>query len=1308
MFNLSFPSDTPTKARPAVSADHRVASVQNRRRRQSLRLARMLALCALACFGCWSPSLAGTPDDEMPPSFSRVSGMVPLKHSGLWGSHSPRLSVLYQTSNGIGYDQGFWSMQSFIPFAHQCGQQVTFFDLHGLFNQDGALGGNFGVGKRVYLSDLQATFGGFVYYDYRDTGFNKFQQISPGLDVFGNRWELHANGYIPTIADTRQALPDQFRGFSLFLDRYESAMGGADIELGVHLPLLEQFQPKLFAGAYTFDASGRRDATGWKTRLEASPADAMGLAVSLQDDQVFGTTANFGVEFRVSGRSLLSRRPFRDVARGLKRRPTQRCARDYLAGSTRRLHQIVIDQEDGMLARDPVNGDPLRFLHVAAGGNSDGSFEDPYATLTRALADPHYLAGDVDVIYVRGGVRQSVIHTGDFTLMADTQLLSNGPIQAVATQLGLRMLPFSGIDPELRELPQILGTVNLAENTTLSGFNIRTESALGSVVGDGVVAVNIRDNVVFNAFGSGIFLQNINIADSAGRITIHGNQTEGMVEFDEEGNVIPDTGAQFAGIAIVDSTRFEGDISDNTLNGNSDSGLFVSQTNFVGNVDKNTMSENGFSGFALLSSNFDGNITNNTVNRNRFTGLEMVGEFVDDDNDGNRDLLVNTFEGTIAGNQIDGINTIEGVTNPNESRLFKVDPKTREGSVEGGTGEQNSFGINMQGLDIIDAMIADNQLNNHIWGGLFIQDSRFSGQVTNNVANNNFADGISVINSDFVGQIVNNIANGNAFGGIFVEVGDFTATTGLFAGEILNNITNFNGGQGILVTGGDGSVASGDISGNLAEGNGEAGIVVLSETFSGTLFDNVANFNGSSGNFDGIFLGSQSVDGDVSFNTAIGNTKSGLFIGNSNSAFIGNIQANTLDSNLFSGLDIVAGTFDGSILDNQANFNGGAGLGIIATERLTGNTSGNWAMGNAQRGIFILSKEFIGDVASNTVSQNGISGLTFSVSEMFDGFVFGNIAESNDGTGIDLFLRGDAIGALDSNIANMNHTGILVLAEQLDSFAVTNNIANNNLFEGIKIQIFAQSPILDEVEANDTLATAQNIDTANFVLDFDMNILDSTTIPHLTINGTGDGTFDFYSFTANAGSLGIFDIDFQNFDTELFLFDSLGNLLAENDDAINGGDTGDGTPSGLGSFIEHTFDAFGQYVIGVGKFDSSADSGSITGNAPESGDTYTLQISIEDHPLGSSSGNTLGVVDVVGNQLQGNNGGTGRELVVENGGNGTMSLLLDNNTSLNQVDPGQFNFDLLNTGGGQFELFDFGNSTNVGTVGSSDGSVTVP
>ena len=107
-------------------------------------------------------------------------------------------------------------------------------------------------------------------------------------------------------------------------------------------------------------------------------------------------------------------------------------------------------------------------------------------------------------------------------------------------------------------------------------------------------------------------------------------------------------------------------------------------------------------------------------------------------------------------------------------------------------------------------------------------------------------------------------------------------------------------------------------------------------------------------------------------------------------------------------------------------------------------------------------------------------------------------------------------------------------------------------------------PPVNDVEPNDTRATAQNLDGETFTVAPDPNVEQSRSLPHITIRGTGDGSFDYYSFTvANAGDVGIFDIDvsFPNtgpvppgsLNTELFLYDDRGNLLAENDDRVGAG-----------------------------------------------------------------------------------------------------------------------------------------------------------
>jgi len=165
---------------------------------------------------------------------------------------------------------------------------------------------------------------------------------------------------------------------------------------------------------------------------------------------------------------------------------------------------------------------------------------------------------------------------------------------------------------------------------------------------------------------------------------------------------------------------------------------------------------------------------------------------------------------------------------------------------------------------------------------------------------------------------------------------------------------------------------------------------------------------------------------------------------------------------------------------------------------------------------------------------------------------------------------------------------------------------------------------ISEVEKNDTLDIAQNID-AFFSLGANADIQDPTTIPWVSIKATGNGTFDYYSFSVEAGATGIFDIDYGfggatgSMDTELALWDSSGIVIAANDGfdytAGAGGSLPPLFPSlpAFDSYIAHTFTTGGIYIVGVGEVVALAETGGWSGNMPDTGDTYTLQVSVENH-----------------------------------------------------------------------------------------------
>jgi hypothetical protein len=137
---------------------------------------------------------------------------------------------------------------------------------------------------------------------------------------------------------------------------------------------------------------------------------------------------------------------------------------------------------------------------------------------------------------------------------------------------------------------------------------------------------------------------------------------------------------------------------------------------------------------------------------------------------------------------------------------------------------------------------------------------------------------------------------------------------------------------------------------------------------------------------------------------------------------------------------------------------------------------------------------------------------------------------------------------------------------------------------------------LAEVEQNNSIADGQNIDQY-FNLNANTDILNDLTVPHASILGTGDGTFDFYTFTIGAASAaspieGRFDIDDQNFSPSLQLFNEAGVQLAT------------GT-----TLLVFNFTAPGKYSIRVGRDNAGTPAPVLAGQ------TYTLQVSIVDHPV---------------------------------------------------------------------------------------------
>lgn len=194
-------------------------------------------------------------------------------------------------------------------------------------------------------------------------------------------------------------------------------------------------------------------------------------------------------------------------------------------------------------------------------------------------------------------------------------------------------------------------------------------------------------------------------------------------------------------------------------------------------------------------------------------------------------------------------------------------------------------------------------------------------------------------------------------------------------------------------------------------------------------------------------------------------------------------------------------------------------------------------------------------------------------------------------------------------------TSVFISAGSSDLGPIYVDLQVQGQMVGNSIPTPSPGPVLESIAGNTSLALAQSINGA-FNRNFDPNvgndILNTSAImPHATIHGAFDGNLHYFSFTVGqAAAIGIFDIDNATFDSQLFLYDAAGHLLASDDDASSTYG-GHGSSTSRDAYLQYTFAQPGTYTIAVGYY--TPPTNGPLGPAAVGGE-YTLQVSIAPEP----------------------------------------------------------------------------------------------
>ncbi len=836
---------------------------------------------------------------------------------------------------------------------------------------------NVGLGHRQFYGDRRWLLGGYMSFDYRNTERSDQQQMTFGLEALSIKYDANFNYYLP-ISGTDVVGTGVgggiFIGNSFFANGVvEEALEGFDFEVGALLPFLTYGETRLYIGTYHFDGDVAPDTgMGAKVRLEFRPRKDMTLGVSVQDDDLFGTSAQFQLKYSFGYSKETG-------VRTMNERMISFHERDIDVKETSRLPDSVMESTDPDDRVTIFSGNVVHVDNVKGSANGTGTFENPYDSFANCIGKACDTNGTV--VYVGAGGVSSTVTTYDTTTfaMADNQKL-----------LG-RGVSLFGLGGDAAPTLTAAGNViNLANNNEVAGLKISGAGGHG-IYGLNSNNFNIHDNQIIGSAMSGI---NVSF-DETGPTSVSGLISNNTIS--GSGGYGVDLEAKFKNPTGKTFTQ-DFSIANNTITGN---GVGIDVENWA--YDTNSLTQ-------TLS------ITGNTISGNTGDGINIYNYAYNANTTAINFTQNTTISGnTITGNGNDGINIRNNMSSGSKG-TFKttIANNTITGNADDGINIYNHvYGSDAYRSSFNSIVtISGNNISNNAGDGIYVSNSvsddgtaaqtilKFNANISNNTINSNGDDGIhiytktdsdaSVINQTLT--IANNTISGNADDGIYLD----------FFNDHFSKInTNTS------------------ITGNTITGNGDDGIDFNFDSYEEGVHDNtitIANntITGNASHGVNIYIdnaygyqggGSRDVI-TINNNTISNNGADGIYIDSATTTDgILNqtitISGNTINNNAGDGIDIDSYTTSYGVLNQtilltnntiQNNVGDGVNLDHYGAYNAVGPTYGS-----------TQSVKFTG----NTITGNGGYDVaiynnndTYSIQTVTSGGgnTIGTISADGDGT----------------------------------------------------------------------------------------------------------------------------------------------------------------------------------------------------------------------------------------------------------------------------------------------------------------------
>jgi hypothetical protein len=528
------------------------------------------------------------------------------------GKQHYRAAIRHIESGGIGYEDGYTTLEAFLASDPSEWAVTPFLDVRGHVFNNGKWAANVGVGLRTPWKNR--AYGINTYYDYRNTGRLRSNQIGVGLETLGELFDFRINGYFPVgtkISDPYHTAFKTFSGHHMILSqKYQSVMKGADAEFGFHFGKTESFDFYAAAGPYYFIGKKAPATWGGKARILGTFKDILTLEISDSYDRTFHNKfqGQIALSFSFGPRSKIKKEQCRtcEEADTLNDRMLQPVGRQEI---------IVIDKvRKNTVAIDPATGLPFFFVFVNNTSHSAGTYESPYHSFAQAQDN----SSPNDIIYVFPGDGTTKGMDSGIALQANQKFWGSGVSHLIQTSEGKITIP-----AQSSSSPTITNTnintdgnaITLASNNAISGFII-TSAMNDAIFGTDPQSLEVSSCTFKNTttyaieasfFGdASISITNNQFLNNVNGIFLNLNGT----------STVDCLNNTFTGQTSVSSIPLEISANSNILTARIENNVFDSNTtgsirvdlNNVVNADfivlNNTMTNNGTGSQASLGSSF--------------------------------------------------------------------------------------------------------------------------------------------------------------------------------------------------------------------------------------------------------------------------------------------------------------------------------------------------------------------------------------------------------------------------------------------------------------------------------------------------------------------------------------------------------------------------------------------------------------------------------------------------------------------------------------------------------------------------------